>query len=132
MKLRRDSDSNIGVSEENVMNFANHYLNIIEKINTGKELSEDEKSHVMLLLHKSALDMLKNPKKYLNKKPIGRPNQFTKERVKKYIHTLLAVGAAKTLAEAREKTAEHFKMDLETVERDSRSMNINKYININR
>lgn len=132
MKLRRDSDGNIGVSEENVMNFANHYLNIIEKINTGKELSEDEKSNVMLLLHKSALDMLKNPKKYLNKKPRGRTNQFTEERVKKYINTLLAVGAAKTLAEAREKTAEHFKMDLETVERNSRNMNIDKYININR
>ncbi|MEG2273108.1 MAG: hypothetical protein RSA22_14770 [Acinetobacter sp.] len=132
MKLRRDSDGNIGVSEENVINFANHYLNIIEKINTGKELSDDEKLHVMLLLHKSAHDMLKNPKKYLNKKPRGRTNQFTGDKVKKYINTLLAVGTAKTLFEAREKTADHFKMDFDTVERNSRSMDIDKYINPNK
>lgn len=132
MKLTLDNECNIGVSEENIINFANHYLEIVSKINTGKELSDDEKSHVMLLLHKSAHDMIKNPKKYLNKKPRGRTNKFTGDKVKKYINTLLAVGAAKTLAEAREKTAEHFKMDLETVERNSRSMNIDKYLKINR
>ena len=132
MKLRRDSDNNIGMNEENIINFANHYLEIMTKINKGEILSENEKTNLMLLLHKTANDMLKEPTKFLNKKPKGRPDKGTKQLVRKTIRIFLATGTL-TFKEAKQKTEKWLRerghsRSLEAIEKQAQGMDISKYI----
>lgn len=132
MKLKRDNNGNIGMSEENVINFANHYLEIMTKINTGENLSEDEKTNLMLLLHKTANEMLIEPTKFLNKKPKGRPNKGTKQLVRKTIRMFLATGTL-SFKEAKRKaekwlSRQGHSISLESIEKQAQGMDISKYI----
>lgn len=132
MKLKRDNNGNIGMSEENVINFANHYLEIMTKINTGESLSEDEKTNLMLLLHTTANQMLEEPIKFLNKKSKGRPDKGTKKLIRKTIRMFLATGTL-TFKEAKQKTQRWLReqgyfISLESISKQAQGMDISKYI----
>lgn len=123
-----DNDGHIGTSVENIKNWAEYYQEIQDKLKQEQELNWHDKLTIQLLLHNLAHKMLDNPESYLKKKPRGRPNQSTKNKVQRHILILLATNIATSLKEAREKTAEHFHMSVEAVDKASRNIDTSKYL----
>lgn len=128
-ELLMDNNCHIGMSIENIQNWAEYYLTLKDKLSRGQQLTINDQLHLQLLLHDVASKMLNSPESYLNKQEKGRPNQQTKLKVRRHITILFAINAASSLKEAREKTAKHFKMSYEAVDKASRNMDLSKYLN---
>lgn len=126
LKLSIDQYCRIGMSVENIQNWAEYYLVIKDKISKEQELNSDEKCAVMRLLLNTAESMKAKPEQFLNSKPVGRSKSFTKERARKHIQILLQLGVASSLKEARNKTAEYLKICYDSVERYSRNLDVDE------
>lgn len=128
MSLRMDANCNIDLSVEDTISWGEHYLAILDKLKKNEDLSDSERIHVMLLLHKNGKERVEHPEKFIMKSLKGRPNKNTKQRVRKYITVLFELNLAKDLMEARQKTATHFRMSYDAVDKQSRNMNLKKYL----
>lgn len=124
-KLYMDNDGHIGLSIENVENFANYYLSLVEKLKLREEnLSEDDRLYLMLLLKETATKMLENPSNFLKKKNRGRPNENTNQRIKRTMCMFYALGLARNLEEARAKTATHLDKSLDAIEKGAKGLTL--------
>lgn len=123
-----NSEFGIGETAENVIEWAEYYSNIQEKLGHDEPLNGSEIIAIRLLLAEQSKAMLKNPKKYVHKK-VGRPNAGTEARVQKYISILIRLNVAKNKAEAIKKTAKHFGMTEAAAEQASKGLDIKKLKN---
>ncbi|MCU4499258.1 hypothetical protein KTI59_03850 [Acinetobacter radioresistens] len=124
-RLATDANGDIGLSIENIESWGNHYLSILEVLK-DESVNFQGKGEVMRLLYKTGMHMLEDPKKYLKKKPVGRPNKSTPEVVKKTMCIMYKLGLATTLVEAKERTAKHLKMTFDAVDKAARGFTLEK------